>query len=144
MTVIAWDGKRLAGDKRTNFGGLHGITTKVHRLRGYLVGGAGVSARISEMCAWFERGAIPIELPDSQKDEDKCVSLLVINPEGQAWRYENSAYPMRIENPFWAIGSGRDFAMAAMHLGCSAIEAVQIACIYETSCGNGVDWLELS
>lgn len=40
------------------------------------------------------------------------------------------------------MGSGRDFAIAAMHCGKTAREAVEIASLYENGCGNGVDVLE--
>jgi ATP-dependent protease HslVU (ClpYQ) peptidase subunit len=42
-----------------------------------------------------------------------------------------------------ATGSGRDYALAAMHCGKTAREAVEIACLFETGCGNGVDELEV-
>ena len=37
----------------------------------------------------------------------------------------------------------RDFALAAMHLGKSAREAVEVACALDVFCGNGIDTLEL-
>lgn len=142
MTTIAWDGKMMAGDKRTSFGGLHVTTTKVHRIRGALVAGCGNSAPIAEMIQWYADGADPAKLPPNQRDEDKAVNLLVASPEG-LFLYADSATPFKIESPFAAIGSGRDFAIAAMHLGCDARRAVEIASIYETGTGNGVDALEL-
>ena len=47
----------------------------------------------------------------------------------------------KVEDQFAAWGSGRDFALTAMHLGKSAREAVEIACLFENGCGNGVDVL---
>ena len=45
MTVVAWDGVRLAADKRISLGGLHATTTKVHRLAdGRLFAGCGIVA----------------------------------------------------------------------------------------------------
>ncbi|SDX13057.1 20S proteasome, alpha and beta subunits [Variovorax sp. YR634] len=144
MTVVAWDGKTLAADKRTNFGGLHGTTTKVHRLSdGRLVGCAGNTAQISEMVHWLETGADPEKIPAIQRDAKECVSALVILPGGAVLQYENTPHPIRIENSTWAIGSGRDFAMAAMHLGKDARQAVMLACELDSTCGNGVDTLEL-
>lgn len=40
-----------------------------------------------------------------------------------------------------AIGTGRDYARAAMHLGRNAVEAVQVAILFDENCGNGVDTL---
>ena len=49
-----------------------------------------------------------------------------------------------MEGPFCAIGSGRDFALAAMALGHSAIEAVTVAGRFDTASGNGFDALPLT
>lgn len=143
MTVIAWDGKTLAGDKRTNFGGLHGQTTKVHRIGACLVGCAGNAAHIAELLEWVRAGRIPADLPKAQSDPKECVTMLLIEPDGSVAHYESSPYPIRLANRQWAIGSGRDFALAAMHLGKSAAEAVEVANALDCSCGNGVDTLTL-
>lgn len=143
MTVIAWDGKTLAADKRTNFGGLHATTTKVHRLPdGRLVGCAGNTAQIAEMVHWLGAGADPEKMPACQRDAKECVSALVIEPGGRVLQYENTPHPIVIENPAWAIGSGRDFAMAAMWLGQDARDAAIVACQLDCTCGNGIDTLE--
>lgn len=42
---------------------------------------------------------------------------------------------MRVDSAFHAVGSGRDFAIAAMHYGKSAREAVELACLYDVSTG---------
>lgn len=144
MTVIAWDGRVLAADKRTNFGGMHGTTTKVHRMPdGSRVGCAGNTAQIYEMLEWLKNGADADKLPAVQRDPKECVSMLVIRPDGSVLQYENTAYPILIEDKLWAIGSGRDFALAAMHCGKSAVEAVQLACQLDVGCGNGVDGLSV-
>ena len=143
MTIIAWDGKTLSADKRTSMGGLHGTTTKLHKICGRLVGGAGTTAHIHEMLKWLENGCDAEKLPASQRDPKECVSLLVIEPDGKVRQYESSPYPLQIENKFWAIGSGRDFAMTAMYLGKTSREAVEIASALCDGCGNGIDSLEL-
>lgn len=144
MTVVAWDGKTLAADKRTSFGGLHAVVTKVYEINGSLVGCAGASAQNAEMRAWFAAGCDPKEFPAAQRDIDKCVSMLVIDKSGAVLQYENTPHPIRIESRLWAIGSGRDFAIAAMHCGKTAREAVEIASACDSNCGNGVDSLQLS
>lgn len=144
MTVVAWDGKTLAADKRTSFGGMHATTTKVHRMPdGSIVGCAGNTAQIYEMLNWLKTGADADKLPNAQRDAKECVSMLVIRPDGTIHQYENTPHPMTIENKMWAIGSGRDFAYAAMHLGRSAIQAVELTCMLDSGCGNGVDSLRL-
>lgn len=144
MTVIAWDGRTLAADKRTSFGGLHATTTKVRRMSdGRLVAGCGITALIQEMHVWLESGADPATFPAAQRDKNDCASMLVIQLDGSLSQFENSPHPLRFENRQWAIGSGRDFAVMAMRLGKSAAEAVILTAEFCHDCGNGVDALDL-
>jgi len=62
------------------------------------------------MIKWLEAGA-NIEKFPKIAEADKS-TLLVGGPEG-VWLYENSPYPMKLRNKFFAIGSGSDAAMAA-------------------------------
>jgi hypothetical protein len=48
------------------------------------------------------------------------------------------------EGKFTAAGSGRDFAIAAMSLGHSAEEAVQIACNHDVYSGLGINVVRTS
>lgn len=143
MTCIAWDGKTLAADKRCCYGGLIGTVTKIHRVRGVLVGGSGESAFINAMIQWIKEGRDAGSFPKSQSDKDDWQPVLVIEVDGRISMYERTAFPIRREDRFIAIGSGRDFAMAAMHLGRSAREAVEVACALDCGCGNGIDTLGL-
>ena len=139
MTCIAWDGTTLAADKRATNSGLPFTVTKIFRARGRLLAAAGDFDRIGETIAWFAAGADPDKMPPYARDNMDFVSLLVIEPDGTILKYERSAVPFRIESPFYAIGSGRDFAMAAMHLGHDAAKAVEVACALDVKCGNGID-----
>lgn len=141
MTVIAWDGKTLAADKMTNFGGLHGTTVKVHRIGDKLVGGCGTTAQIQEMLKWVEKGCDPEKFPPQQRNLQECVSLLVVNKDGSLHQYESTPWPIILQNKQWAIGNGRDFAIAAMYLGKTAKEAVEVTNVLCNDCGNGVDEL---
>lgn len=142
MTVVAWDGKTLSADKRTSFGGLHATTTKLHRVGAALVSGSGSAALIKEMVAWVGAGCDPDTFPALQRDEKTCCSFLVVNPSGPLLQYDQTPYPLTIENKQWAIGSGRDFAMMAMHLGKTSAEAVELTSLMCSDCGNGVDSME--
>lgn len=143
MTVVAWDGKTLAADKRTSFGGLHATTTKVHRANGALLAGCGVTAQVVELLCWYRAGCNPATFPEIQRDAKESVSLLAIQPGGLLLQWETTPYPLVLENKQWAIGSGRDFAIMAMHLGKTAREAVELACVFDSNSGNGVDSMDL-
>ena len=117
MTCIAWDGKTLAADKMSCSVGYGYTVTKIYRLaNGGIVGFSGDGDGAMALLAWL----------NSPRDA--------------------AAYPLgqSIECQRYAMGHGRDFALAAMHLGKSAREAVEVACALDVFCGNGIDTLELT
>lgn len=75
-------------------------------------------------------------------DSDTDVTVLELRSDG-IWIYESTIIPARIKNDFWAIGTGANYAIAAMHLGLSPTEAVKIACTYDTSSHEPIDVLRL-
>lgn len=142
MTVIAWDGKTLAADKRAGTD-LPRTITKIRRTAsGALIGCAGSACADQELMAWYEQGADPAKFPEIHRDTAKSSHLIAIEPGGVIRVYMDSPFGAVIENDFHAIGSGRDFAMAAMHLGWKARSAVACAIALSATCGNGIDDLE--
>ena len=78
----------------------------------------------------------------SDLDSDIDVTVLELRHDG-IWIYESTIIPARIKNDFWAIGTGANYAIAAMHLGLSPAEAVKVACLYDTSSHEPIDVLKL-
>lgn len=140
MTVIAWDGCTLAADRLADCAGARRSTTKIRRIGDAMAGGAGDMGRIVAMMAWAEAGCVVADFPPGATDDNWAVLLLV--RDGIAVTYEHGPHPLKFEDASIAIGSGRDFAMAAMHLGLDAAGAVAVACALCPSCGGGVDVLE--
>jgi ATP-dependent protease HslVU (ClpYQ) peptidase subunit len=144
MTVIAWDGRTLAADKQTTFGSVKAKTTKITRSKcGALMGAAGPTAACVEMMDWYEGGANPDSFPQHQRDVKISAALLVITKGKQIIHYDASPYPIGIEDKKFAIGDGEKFALAAMHCGKDAVQAVAVASFFSVYCGNGVDYLRL-
>lgn len=143
MTVIAWDGRTLAADKRASYGTTIKTVTKIRRINGLLVGGSGEFSFVGAMFEWIENGRDPAKFPESQQDKDDWQPFLVIEADGTPSLYERTRYPIRHEQQHTAIGSGRQYALAAMYLGRTAEEAVAVASALDSSCGNGIDTLEL-
>lgn len=138
MTVIAWDGRTLAADKMACSAGFGYTVTKLHRLRdGSLVALSGDCDHALALLAWLNAAQNPAAYPDAQKDSD--TSAFVVRPDGSCWSYGKTAYPQRVEDRLYAMGHGRDFALAALHCGLSAREAVELTCRLDVFCGNGVD-----
>lgn len=143
MSVIAWDGKTLAADKRcgTNY---PRSVTKIRRTKaGELLGVTGWIDRGILLMEWYEAGANVATLPDWQKDENKSCELMVIKRDGSCWMIGEFGIPWLVEDKCHACGSGRDFAAAGLHLGLTARASVQLACDLHAACGNGIDTLTL-
>lgn len=143
MTVIVWDGKTLAADKRSVTSGLVAKVTKIRKINGSLVAGAGDFSPIMAMMRWFEHGADPEKIPECQKDKDRYAYILVITPDKKIMRYEQDCLPYEIEEEKYAIGCGRDYALGAMAMGADAKRAVEIASMFDNGCGDGIDTLRI-
>ncbi len=140
MTVIAWDGTTLAADKRMSCGGHVNTVTKLRRAGEYLVGFSGSAKGMRAFVSWIEGGMDPATFPKPTNDDD-AIYALAIRSDGTVWKFEATPWPIMLEDRFASAGSGRDYARAAMHLGKNAREAVEIACLFDENCGNGVDTL---
>lgn len=143
MTVIAWDGKTLAADKAATWVGFQNTVTKIYRVPGGLVGLCGDSDRALELLAWFRAGRDVGAWPRDGQNRDDRGAAVFIDEAGRCFSYEKTPYPQHNEQAFYAIGSGRDYALAAMHLGHDARKAVEVACALDNCCGRGIDTLTL-
>ncbi len=149
MSIVAWDGQFLAADRLAVSRGcarrVPKICTSVDMSTGKQVVAAycGTQSRGLVLRQWFEMGAERKEWPPLLDQED-WTSLIVIFPEHTCYVFEESPTKLLIAEPFWAWGSGRDYALGAMARGANAIEAVRIASRFDVYCGGGVDayWRE--
>ncbi|MRW82888.1 hypothetical protein GJ698_02135 [Pseudoduganella sp. FT26W] len=145
MTIIAWDGKTLAADKQSTCAGHGSTVTKIFRTTFGLVGFAGKASHARALLVWFNSGAILERWPVSP-DRDNWADAIVICPNGEVREYvgNGGGHYELVEDNFCAMGGGRDYALAAMFLGKSAKEAVEVACALDITCGKGIDTLELA
>lgn len=148
MTVIVFDGKTLAADRQaTAAGGRVYPATKLRRVRrldgDYLLGGDGCLSQLLELFAWFEAGAEPADWPKSQVPEG-FTFLWVVSPSGKAWHYEETPIPVPCEAKVFVSGAGGELALGALAMGATARKAVEVACLYHSGCGLGVDELTLA
>lgn len=141
MTVIAFDGKTLAADKQADNGWTKHRTTKIRRAGHFLIGSSGDADAGAALKVWFERGAVEADFPKEAADKNNA-TLMVVGEEGIRL-YQRTPHAIHLEQPRHAIGSGAEAALAAMHCGKTAAEAVEIASLISIGCGMGVDTLTL-
>lgn len=141
MTVLAWDGKTLAADKRAVVGGgLRRTVTKIQRYKSVLLGATGDWDIAMQLMEWWKADAVPDKFHEVFRKAE--ATLIVISRTG-ILTWNSGPYPLPHECEKAAFGSGRDYAEMAMYLGKSAKEAVELACLFQSDCGDGVDTLSL-
>jgi hypothetical protein len=134
MTTIAWDGKTLAADTRATSSGMPYRAVKLFALPdGALFAGSGDYGQIRAVKEWLEKAD-----PSALKPKADDFAGLLIAPTGEAFRLEEMLIRLPLHESFHAMGSGRDFAMAAMHCGRTAREAIEIAALYDVFTGGEV------
>lgn len=141
-TKILSDGKVTVGSRvdQYNF-------KKVKKIGDYLVGGAGRLSSILTFFAWFEQNlqcqaaqdSIPGLMIQSDPDkEDEEFVALVVHPDGKIFIHEGNnparAYPVDVE--YYAVGSGADFALAALDGGSTPEEAMEVAKLRDAFSGG--------
>lgn len=152
MTTIAWDGRHLAADTRVLQQGNIMATTKLWDvwLKDHpnmpiagpraLLGVAGNLATGLELKRWFLGGADPEAL--RRIPEAEFARLIVIDDQGIRVRaYESTPDAIQCQDRQRAWGSGVDFALAAMHLGLSAWQAVDLAHHFDPNTGPAAQQL---
>ena len=137
MTVIAWDGKTLAADKQATQYSQKQVVTKIFKLDdGSLAAICGQAVYGLQIIEWLKNAG---DYPNNKAtNEDSYAEVLHIK-NGKLYKYSQLETPMLIEQDIFAMGSGQDYAIAAMHCGKSAKEAVEITNMYCSDCGIGVD-----
>lgn len=150
MTTIAWDGKTLASDSLGDQNGLRMPTTKLHR--GVLTDGCPFIIGISGQHSWANMlynwvrtldtmGVCRARYPDQDAENDPT-AILVLG-KNHAVFYKTGATWATLERKFHAVGSGRDFAIAAMYLGGNAKDAIKLAIEFDVYSGGEIRTMEI-
>ncbi|MFA5567960.1 MAG: hypothetical protein WC972_04855 [Trueperaceae bacterium] len=140
MTTIAYRDGVLAADTQVNNGSARvGTVQKVHRRAdGHMAAGTGDFSYTQRFIAWFlggEAGEPP--LPKRGDDGNDEGQGFIFRPDGRIVCFEGTG-PNELTAPYWAQGSGRNFALGAMAHGASAEEAVQAAMRHDVWTGGEI------
>jgi len=136
VTVIATDGKSMAGDGlTTECDTIISMTTiKVERLPcGGLFGSAGDCASGDAIRDWIVKDG------DTDTPTAGHARALYLTRDGEIYLYDTDSIdrPTKCSAPM-AIGSGMDYALGAMDAGASAAIAVSVAMGRCPTCGGKV------
>ena len=137
MTTIAYDGKTLAADRQ--MGGWMNVG-KIFKLKdgSYAAGAGNNFDAIRRIVAWLIAGSKQDARPEIR--EQDAPDLLIVDKHGvcnwMTWPYHEGPV---ITEPFFAVGSGSEYALGAMASGMSARRAIEIACRFDAHSGKGID-----
>jgi ATP-dependent protease HslVU (ClpYQ) peptidase subunit len=123
MTCIAYKAGILAGDTQSQVDDVvkHLDEIKVAKRVGHLFGIAGDNMPpINEAIKWYFT-------KDRKPFKEHEFDLLVITPSASIHVYDNRGRCDNVQGTFYAIGSGRQFAIGAMECGATSEQAVQAA-----------------
>jgi 20S proteasome alpha/beta subunit len=132
MTTIAYKDGVLAADSGASVGNYIIKTTKLVPLPdGGAVACAGAGPIGQGFIRWILGGRDEDERPVVESGDE--FSAIHMVSDGIFVYMQDTQGPTHTSDPF-AIGSGCDFAIAAMHLGATAEEAVELACELDIYC----------
>lgn len=126
MTTVAWRGSVLATDSALTCGNMQGKFTKLLKMRGMAYGFCGDADQVVRTIALLSMNTPYTELKKVKGD----IGILVLTTDG-CLMMDNDMQPIPVENEFWAMGSGAEYAMGAMAAGKNAKQAVEIACQFD-------------
>jgi len=151
VTTIVWRDGILAADSKA-YGGNYkqspGSKTKLRTVTGSgrfagAIGGVSTNVVGGDVMLWdwVERGA---PFPEANDLKPESFSILLITPDGAVWLANDAlSFSGPIDCRYYAVGSGDHFALGALAMGASAVEAVDVAAIFDCHTGGEIMALTL-
>lgn len=136
MTTIAYRDGIMAADSLSTANGIRfAEVVKMRRVRGVVFGFSGSTCDIQAFADWIKNeGDYPSDLAPFE--------ALVIDGTNGLRLYECGKHSFPIDEEFTAIGTGREIALAAMHMGATSHDAVKLAIKLDTRSGGPIRTLK--
>lgn len=131
MTTIVAHGRSMAADcQLTSANGTH-YGTKLFKVNGSIIGICGNFEQALKFIEWRRN---PDTIPTFKNDYS--VEALELSPSQGLFYWGTEFVAVPIEEPFYAIGSGSNFAIGAMAKGADAREALKVAAQWDAYTGS--------
>ena len=149
MTAIAYRNGVLAVDRQVTWGNIATTTNKVHTVNipgiGLcLVAMSGKLRAVDDIVEHLKTTSRGRKEPFSDLIPDSRYGIAVTQELVVYPIYGDGKLGLPDTNEFIAEGSAFEFLMGTMAAGCTAEEAVQLACQYCDSCGQGVRFYDVA
>lgn len=133
-TIVArFSTLEIASDSMVSSDESYFCTNKIRKTKNGYMAGCGDWDKILKLYDAIQNGT---------KIDDIDVSVLELRHDG-LWIYECTTIPVLIKEDYFAIGTGAGYAIGALHCGKSVKEAVEIACLYDTSSHLPIDYIKM-
>jgi ATP-dependent protease HslVU (ClpYQ) peptidase subunit len=145
LTTIAANQETMASDSKVSVGlGVSYRAVKVVRVKKMIVGACGNGGDCSRLLEWAERDfKAPAPKWHEEAGSEEAVWALVLKHDGLYFFTQEDPEPERMDEPFFAIGSGGKPARVALLLGKTPEEAVELACRVDEHSGLPVQVLSV-
>ena len=143
MTVVVWDGKTLAADRQATRGNSRTMVKKIFRFDGVIYGFSGGCKEAALFKAWVEAGRVFENFKNYLDVKESDFTAIMIDTKKRCWIFQQSPIPYEVLSKTHVIGSGFEYATAALQFGKSAVDAVKFAVKNDIYCGMGVDSMEV-
>ena len=132
MTTIAasLDYMEIAADSMCSGDSSFYLVDKLRKGKSSIFGAAGDWDKILKFYDVIDNGG--------DLDSESDIEVIELRNDG-IWVYESTIIPARIKNSFYAIGSGAAYAIAAMHLGKTPKQAIEIAALFDPGTRGPID-----
>ena len=134
MTTIATDGKTIACDTQVSSGNSGSKwparVNKIHRVGDRYVGISGDLWQAHLFIKYLKDGKVP-------EKKLKDISVLIVEKDGSIYHTDYTFNELQLTSPF-AVGSGGDYAIGALGVGASPVEAIKVAAKYDAYTNNDV------
>lgn len=120
--VLAADSRAYSGDKTPI-----GTKTKIHRREDGAIYGISTNDVGGDklLRKWVEEGC---NHPSGDDLKPDCFSMLLVDAMGQVFfANDNLSLSGPLEAEYFAIGTGREYALAAFYMGATAVQAIEVA-----------------
>ena len=140
MSIVAYTEGVMASDSLTVDGGglCRTYTSKIKKGKDFIIGFVGSLTEVETFWRahnWMAFDALveSVYVDDRWKD----LGIMVADAEGRCFYFDDRVF-VEVEEPFCAMGSGRDYALGAMKLGATPMTAVNTAIHFDAYCGGEV------
>lgn len=142
MTTIAYKDGVIAGDSQSTGGGnliISLATPKCFSKDGNLLGVCGLFGDNLKIIKWFH-GGMEGDVPEINEDSE----AIIVTANGDLFGFwENQTMTKLGGLDFYAIGSGSPIAFGALHMGATAIQAVEAAIAHDVYSGGEISSFSL-